>query len=43
MGWTMWDYQGSFGVVTKTDKDRTAVVDEATVTALGLKTPEAGK
>lgn len=41
MGWTMWDYQGSFGVVTKQDK--TATADEATVKALGLRMPESGK
>jgi aryl-phospho-beta-D-glucosidase BglC (GH1 family) len=37
MGWTMWDYSGGFGVVTK--KDGKAVADEVTVKALGLKTP----
>ena len=41
MGWTMWDYQGSFGVVTKQDK--TAIADEATIKALGLRMPELGK
>ena len=35
MGWTMWDYSGSFGVVTK--KDGKAVPDESTLRALGLK------
>ncbi len=34
MGWTMWDYSGSFGVVTK--KDGRSVPDEVTVRALGL-------
>lgn len=37
MGWTMWDYSGGFGVVTK--KDGKAVPDEVTVKALGLRTP----
>jgi len=37
MGWTMWDYSGSFGVVTKTGGLATA--DAVTVKALGLKTP----
>jgi hypothetical protein len=40
MGWTMWDYSGSFGVVTK--KDRRSVADDGTVRALGLNVP-AGK
>jgi endoglucanase len=40
MGWTMWDYSGSFGVVTK--KDGRSVPDEATLRALGLNGP-AGK
>lgn len=35
MGWTMWDYSGGFGVVTK--KDGKAAPDEMTLTALGLK------
>jgi endoglucanase len=35
IGWAMWDYAGSFGVVTK--KDGKAVVDEGVVRALGLK------
>jgi aryl-phospho-beta-D-glucosidase BglC (GH1 family) len=35
MGWTMWDYSGSFGVVTK--KDGRNVPDEITLRALGLK------
>jgi endoglucanase len=37
IGWAMWDYQQSFGVVTKTN-GRT-VPDEAIVQALGLKMP----
>ena len=37
MGWTMWDYSGGFGVVTK--KEGKAVPDEGTVKALGLKMP----
>jgi endoglucanase len=39
IGWAMWDYSGSFGVVTK--KDGKAALDETTVKALGLKMPEA--
>jgi len=35
MGWTMWDYSGGFGVVTKTDGK--AVPDELTLHALGLR------
>jgi len=35
MGWTMWDYSGSFGVVTK--KDGKTVADEFTLRGLGLK------
>ena len=35
MGWTMWDYSGSFGVVTK--KDGKTVPDELTLRGLGLK------
>jgi endoglucanase len=35
IGWTMWDYSGSFGVVTKKD-GKTAADDEA-LKALGLK------
>jgi endoglucanase len=34
MGWAMWDYSGSFGVVTK--KDGRAMPDELTLQALGL-------
>lgn len=37
IGWAMWDYSGSFGVVTK--KDGKAALDETTVKALGLKMP----
>jgi aryl-phospho-beta-D-glucosidase BglC (GH1 family) len=41
MGWTMWDYSGSFGVVTKavatnSKKDGPATPDEVTLRALGL-------
>jgi hypothetical protein len=35
IGWTMWDYSGSFGVVTK--KDGKTVVDDGAVRALGIK------
>ncbi len=35
MGWTMWDYSGSFGVVVK--KNGAAEPDELTLKALGLK------
>jgi endoglucanase len=35
IGWTMWDYSGSFGVVTK--KDGKAVADDGALRALGLK------
>jgi hypothetical protein len=35
IGWAMWDYSGSFGVVTK--KDGQAVADEGVLKALGLK------
>jgi endoglucanase len=34
MGWTMWDYSGSFGVVRK--KDGRSIPDEITLRALGL-------
>jgi endoglucanase len=34
MGWTMWDYSGGFGVVTKSDGH--AVPDETALKALGL-------
>jgi endoglucanase len=40
MGWTMWDYSGSFGIVTK--KDGRSLPDEITLRALGLK-PAAAK
>ncbi|MGA8526034.1 MAG: cellulase family glycosylhydrolase [Candidatus Sulfotelmatobacter sp.] len=40
MGWAMWDYSGSFGVVTK--KDGRNVPDEITLRALGLS-QQAGK
>ena len=33
IGWAMWDYSGSFGVVTK--KDGQATPDEVTIRALG--------
>lgn len=36
IGWTMWDYRGSFGVVYKSDV-RPARVDPAVVEALGSK------
>jgi hypothetical protein len=35
IGWDMWDYQASFGLVTK--KDGTTTVDQSLVGALGLK------
>jgi endoglucanase len=35
IGWTMWDYSGDFGVVTK--KDGKTMPDELTVKALGLR------
>jgi len=37
IGWAMWDYSGSFGVVTT--KDGQHVWDPATGNALGLRTP----
>ena len=37
IGWTMWDYSGSFGVVTKVDGVK--MPDAVTVEALGLKMP----
>ena len=40
IGWTLWDYSGGFGFVTKTE-GRT-VVDPAVVDALGLKVPAGG-
>lgn len=39
IGWAMWDYRGSFGVVTKQD-GQPAQVDGAVVAALGLKARE---
>ena len=36
IGWTMWDYRGSFGVVTKDDKGK-SVPDPVTLKALGLQ------
>jgi endoglucanase len=39
IGWAMWDYSGSFGVVT--DRQTKAKLDEVTVRALGLKMPAA--
>jgi endoglucanase len=38
IGWTMWDYSGGFGVVTK-QEGHPAVADAVTVKALGLKMP----
>src|ERR1035441_4868048 len=35
IGWTLWDYSGSFGVVTK--QDGKTVMDEGVLKALGLK------
>jgi endoglucanase len=35
MGWTMWDYSGGFGVVTRNGGQ--AVPDPATLQALGLR------
>ena len=35
IGWAMWDYSGSFGVVTK--KDGKALTDESVLRALGMK------
>jgi endoglucanase len=37
MGWAMWDYSGSFGVVTK--KDGRNIPDDVTIRALGLNRP----
>ena len=37
IGWTMWDYRGGFGVVTKSDGN--TVPDPLIVEALGLKAP----
>ncbi len=35
IGWAMWDYSGSFGVVTK--KDGKTVADDEVLRALGMK------
>ncbi len=35
IGWTMWDYSGSFGVVTKNEGK--AVADDGVLRALGMK------
>jgi len=35
LGWAMWDYSGSFGVVTK--KDGKTVADDSVLKALGMK------
>jgi endoglucanase len=35
IGWTMWDYSGSFGVVTK--KDGKALADDGALRALGMR------
>ncbi len=40
MGWTMWDYSGGFGVVTKSNGK--AVPDPVTLQALGLRVPGSG-
>jgi len=37
LGWAMWDYSGSFGVVT--NRETKARLDDVTVRALGLKMP----
>ncbi|MGC2539103.1 MAG: cellulase family glycosylhydrolase [Candidatus Sulfotelmatobacter sp.] len=37
MGWAMWDYSGSFGLVSK--KDGRIMVDDMTVRALGMNRP----
>jgi endoglucanase len=37
IGWAMWDYSGSFGMVT--NRDTKAKLDEVTVKALGLTVP----
>jgi aryl-phospho-beta-D-glucosidase BglC (GH1 family) len=38
IGWTMWDYSGGFGVVTK-QEGHPAIPDAATVKALGMQIP----
>jgi endoglucanase len=40
IGWTMWDYSGGFGVVTK--QNGQAVPDGATIRALGRTLPPPG-
>jgi len=42
MGWTMWDYSGGFGVVTK-QEGHPAVPDEVTLKALGRTMPAASR
>ena len=42
IGWTLWDYSGGFGVVTK-QEGHPAVPDAITVKALGLKMPPAAQ
>jgi endoglucanase len=37
MGWAMWDYNGGFGVVTKSGATGAPVPDEVTLKALGLR------
>jgi len=37
IGWAMWDYSGSFGLVT--NRETKAKPDEVTLRALGLKMP----
>lgn len=37
IGWTMWDYSGEFGIITKSDGK--TVVDEQALKALGMKLP----
>ena len=41
IGWTMWDYSGGFGVVTK--QNGQPVPDEVTVKALGRTMPPASR
>src|SRR5579863_1671762 len=41
MGWTMWDYSGNFGVVTK--KDGRSAPDENALRALGMSRTAPGK
>jgi aryl-phospho-beta-D-glucosidase BglC (GH1 family) len=42
IGWTMWDYSGGFGVVTR-QEGHPAVPDEVTVQALGRTMPAASR